>query len=116
MAQMEDSRNSETTSLVEEDGLDSPISAAPGTVTLAQVNFSEELTCNRSQSVDSQMYHQGIYWPSPITMVSSFFVGVSMCLGHHLYYNSLIGEVVGDNDGQQRAIRSVSLFRASISF
>lgn len=38
-------------------------------------------------------------------MVACFFLGVLIALGHHLYYNSLKGDLVGDQDEQQRKLR-----------
>jgi hypothetical protein len=47
-----------------------------------------------------------MYWPSPLSMVGCFIVGTIMALGHHLYYNSLKGDLVGNPDEQQRKLRS----------
>lgn len=46
-----------------------------------------------------------IYWRSPATMVACFLLGVLTSLGHHLYYSSLDGDLVGDVDDQQRRLR-----------
>src|ERR1700730_17251812 len=91
----------------------------PATASAIDIELGESearLFRDRSQSVDSQIYHQGIHWLSPITMLSLFLFGVLMCLGHHVYYNSLVGQVVGDVDDQQRALRSVTLRREYMSF
>jgi hypothetical protein len=109
---MGDTRNSETTSSIEQDR-DTKALAKPETVLLPQSSSFGKPTRNRTKSVDEHNFHQGIYWRSPITMVSLFLFGVVMCLGHHLYYNSLIGKLVGDVDDQQRALRCVSIYRAS---
>jgi len=46
-----------------------------------------------------------IYWRSPASMIACFFLGVFVALGHHLYYTSLKGDLVGDEDEQQRKLR-----------
>lgn len=43
-----------------------------------------------------------IYWLSPFGMVSFLLLGIFASISHHLYYNSFIGKVIGDNDEQQR--------------
>lgn len=54
-----------------------------------------------------------IYWKSPASMVACFFLGILVALGHHLYYNSLKGDLVGDQDEQQRKLRfDVPIFLA----
>jgi hypothetical protein len=40
-------------------------------------------------------------------MVSFFFLGVLTSVGHHIYYTSLEGKLVGDVNDQQSALRSV---------
>lgn len=52
----------------------------------------------------------GIYLYSPIAMVGAFLFGVAMAVSHHFYYHSLNGDVVGNMDDQQRALRSVFIF------
>jgi len=70
----------------------------------------------RTSDADTiKTYHQGIYWRSPITMVTFFLFGVFISVGHHLYYNSLVGQAVGDVDDQQRVLRSVATLRRSLS-
>jgi hypothetical protein len=60
-------------------------------------------------------YHQGIYWRSPISMVTFFLLGVFMSVGHHLYYSSLVGQVVGNVNDQQTALRFVLILCNSLS-
>jgi hypothetical protein len=62
---------------------------------------------HENSSAPLRPHHQGIYWLSPITMVSLFFLGVFMSIGHYFYYSSLVGNVVGGIDDQQRALRCV---------
>lgn len=55
----------------------------------------------------SETVNRTIYWRSPASMIACFFLGVFVALGHHLYYTSLKGDLVGDEDEQQRKLRSV---------
>ena len=47
----------------------------------------------------------GIYWRSPVTMISTFLLGVGLALALHGYYSSLDGEKVGNEEDQQNALR-----------
>jgi hypothetical protein len=61
--------------------------------------------------MEAQERHlRDIYWVSPFSMVSLLLFGVLMSISHHCYYNSLIGEVVGDVNDQQSTHRFVSDF------
>jgi hypothetical protein len=51
-----------------------------------------------------------IYWASPASMLSLLLFGIAMSVGHHFYYNSLVGKVVGDENDQQRTHRFVINF------
>lgn len=46
-------------------------------------------------------------WASPSIMVSYFTLGIVLALGHHLYYQWLNGQVVGDLTRQQWSLRLV---------
>lgn len=46
----------------------------------------------------------GIYWRSPITMISLFIIGLGSALALHGWYSSLNGKHVGDSNQQQRAL------------
>jgi hypothetical protein len=54
---------------------------------------------------DTSSTSDGFYWQSPASMVACFMTGVLVALGHHLYYNSLNGDVLGNIDEQQRKLR-----------
>lgn len=43
----------------------------------------------------------------PIYIVSLFLIGAILAIGHHLYYSSLRGRLVGNVNEQQWALRSV---------
>jgi hypothetical protein len=51
-----------------------------------------------------------IYWVSPAKMVSFLVFGMLMSLAHHLYYQSRVGKVVGNENDQQNEHRLVSNF------
>jgi hypothetical protein len=71
--------------------------------------IEEHHESRRTSDADTiKTYHQGIYWRSPITMVTFFFLGIFISVCHHLYYNSLEGQVVND---QEWVIRSVTTSR-----
>ncbi|KAH9203863.1 hypothetical protein DL95DRAFT_320599 [Leptodontidium sp. 2 PMI_412] len=57
-----------------------------------------------------ERHHQGVYRRRLISMIAFFLVGVLMCIGHHLYYTSLVGQVVGNVDDQQTALRYGTTF------
>lgn len=48
---------------------------------------------------------QRIYWLSPVSMIGAFLAGVSTAIAHHVYYHSLDGQVVGNSERQQWALR-----------
>lgn len=48
---------------------------------------------------------QRIYWLSPVSMIGAFLAGVSTAIAHHAYYHSLDGQVVGNVEKQQWALR-----------
>jgi hypothetical protein len=50
---------------------------------------------------------QGIYWRSPLSMLSSFLFGLLACVGHQLYYSHLDKKVVGNDSEQQWALRLI---------
>jgi hypothetical protein len=49
--------------------------------------------------------HKGIYWWSPIAMVTFFFLGVLTSFMHHFYYTVLDERQVGNDRQQQWAVR-----------
>ncbi len=51
-----------------------------------------------------------IYWRWPITMVSTFVLGLSLSCALHGYYSSLDGKQVADTEQQQMALRYHSIF------
>jgi len=62
-------------------------------------------------SPESKKKHLGdIYWVSPVSMLSLLLFGIAMSIGHHFYYNSLVGKVVGDVNDQQNTHRFVINF------
>jgi hypothetical protein len=75
-------------------------------VTMTESKSAEEY--ERKQSVfvpDDRKYHEGIYWLSPITMLVLLLIGISASVGHHTYYSSLDGKVVGNDTDQQWKLR-----------
>lgn len=48
----------------------------------------------------------GIHWQSPTAMIGTYLFGVCLAVALHCYYASLSGETVGNNQEQQRALRS----------
>jgi hypothetical protein len=62
-----------------------------------------------------EKHHQGIYWRSPIGMVSFLIFGVVASVSHHLYYSSLDGKKVGNDNDQQWALRSDTFFTFDVS-
>jgi len=63
----------------------------------------------------AEKHHQGIYWRSPIGMVSFLIFGVFASVSHHLYYSSLDGNKVGNDNDQQWALRSDTFFTLDVS-
>jgi hypothetical protein len=61
----------------------------------------------RRHSVPTGPIHQGIYWRSPILMVSLFLLGTIFAVVHHVCYSVLSGRRVGNDQEQQRVVRSV---------
>lgn len=53
----------------------------------------------------SEILQPYIYWSSPALMTGAFVVGVLFAVGHHLFYQSLDGQEVGDSDRQQWSLR-----------
>lgn len=53
-------------------------------------------------------------WSAMLTMSSCFLLGLFLAIGHHCYYKWLDGQVVGDSDRQQWALRFVLPFEAAI--
>jgi hypothetical protein len=51
-----------------------------------------------------------VHWVSPTKMVTLLVFGISMSLAHHLYYQSRVGKVVGNESDQQNKHRLVSNF------
>jgi hypothetical protein len=51
--------------------------------------------------------HRSIHWPSPLCMVALSIVGVFSSVEHHIYYHSLDGQIVGNVNDQQNALRFV---------
>lgn len=49
--------------------------------------------------------HRHIDWLAPALMTGAFFAGVFFAIGHHLYYDSLNGQEVGDSKRQQWPLR-----------
>lgn len=59
----------------------------------------------RRHSVPTGPLPQGIYWCSPAGMVGFCLCGIVFSIGHHVYYKSLNGKRVGNDNEQQWAIR-----------
>ena len=51
-----------------------------------------------------------IHPASPLSMLSLLLFGIAMSIGHHCYYNSLVGKVVGGVNNQQNTHRFVINF------
>ena len=51
-----------------------------------------------------------VHWAAPVGMIAFFICGVSFATGHHLYYSSLNGTEVHDDESQQWAIRFGTAF------
>lgn len=66
-------------------------------------------------STAAEKHHQGIYWRSPIGMVSFLLFGVLASVSHHLYYSSLDGKQVGNDNDQQWALRFDTFFTLDVS-
>lgn len=52
-----------------------------------------------------EVVRQHIHWLSPTLMIGTFLAGVLLAVGHHLYYQSLRGQRVGNSQRQQWALR-----------
>jgi hypothetical protein len=65
----------------------------------------------QGNSSKSKKKHLGdIHWASPVSMLSLLLFGIVMSIGHHFYYNSLVGKVVGGVNDQQNTHRFVINF------
>lgn len=62
----------------------------------------------RSHAESQEKHLRNIHWVSPTKMIAFLLLGIIMSISHHLYYHSRAGKVVGDNNDQQNAHRSVS--------
>jgi hypothetical protein len=70
----------------------------------------------RSQASNRELRSRKIHWVSPFTMFTGLLVGFFMMLGHHFYYGSLAGRVVGGAYEQQRTRLCVSHHKALVNF
>ena len=59
--------------------------------------------------VTNEEHPRGIYWHTPVKMVSFFIFGLVCSIAHHFYYESLNGVKVGTSDNQQWALRYVDV-------
>jgi hypothetical protein len=114
--EVDEPTNSESVAFIKPDDLDCKLSKTSATVALLGLKSTEVHDESRriSDADTIKTYHQGIYWRSPITMVTFFLLGIFISVGHHLYYNSLVGQAVGDVNDQQMVLRSVVTFRKSL--
>jgi hypothetical protein len=78
-------------------------SISPGT----RVDDPDSIQQPTEQLNPETYHHTGLYWFSPVYMVGSFLIGLAMAIGHHSYYASLSGDLVGNTDDQQWALRFV---------
>lgn len=58
----------------------------------------------------SKQQTHGIYWRTPVLMVSSWIVGLIFSIGHHLFYSHFDRRSVRSANEEQWNIRSASLF------
>jgi len=65
---------------------------------------------NPEQPETKEKHLHDIHWHSPAKMVFLLVFGISMSLGHHGYYQSKAGKMVGNDLAQQNAHRFVSNF------
>lgn len=72
-----------------------------GSIELAQIESKKNAISQKSYEI----VRRRIYWVSPALMTGAFIAGVSCAVGHHLYYESLNGQEVGDSNRQQWALR-----------
>src|SRR6202034_199052 len=79
--------------VVEEPGLSSP--ASPNL--RPQINRPFGTFNPRS----NEKRFRDVYWVSPTRMVTLLVFGIFMSLAHHLYYQSRVGKVVGNESDQQ---------------
>lgn len=70
------------------------------TIELAQFR-SESNTVTQMSSETTQRIH----WLSPSLMTGAFIASIFLAIGHHLYYQSLNGQVVGSSQRQQWPLR-----------
>jgi hypothetical protein len=55
----------------------------------------------------SRGMNHGVYWRTRFTMISATVIGTTTCLGHHFFYQSLVGQPAVDRD-QENYIRQDS--------
>jgi hypothetical protein len=80
------------------------VSRGTGSVNFAQMEWQGQEPSNGTAATsDAEL---NIYWRSPASMIACFVLGTFMALGHHLYYNALKGDLVGNPDDQQGKLRS----------
>lgn len=79
----------------------------------SEVNNISDVIALDHRSVD---LNYGIHWQSPTTMVGTFLCGVCLAVALHCYYSSLSGEIVGNIQEQQNALRSACLLATSALF
>jgi hypothetical protein len=58
--------------------------------------------------LEAQRTKREIHLVTPLTMIAALFIGFFMAIGHHLYYHSLVGKVVGGSYDQQETRLYVS--------
>jgi hypothetical protein len=51
--------------------------------------------------LEAQGTKREIHLVTPLTMIATLFIGFFMAIAHHVYYNSLVGKVVGGSYDQQ---------------
>ncbi|APA06040.1 hypothetical protein sscle_01g008100 [Sclerotinia sclerotiorum 1980 UF-70] len=51
------------------------------------------------------IYHDGIFWRSPITMGGNLLIGILACVSHHVFNTCMVGKQVGDELSQQWTLR-----------
>jgi hypothetical protein len=68
------------------------------------------IPCGTLEPASNEKHLRDIHWVSPAKMVCFLGFGILMSLAHHLYYQSRVGKVVGNEHDQQNEHRSVSNF------
>lgn len=79
----------------------------------SEANNIRDVIALDHRSVD---LNYGIHWQSPTAMVGTFLCGVCLAVSLHCYYSSLSGEIVGNIQEQQNALRSAYLLATSALF